>query len=217
MERTIVITGVGFTSTSPDQISVSFRLETKSPVYKEAQKELEKKTEKLQQSIKNCNLSLDDLKTESWKVRTITRLRSDGQEVFYGYQFHHTLILNFDLNLHILNQLLQTVSAQHIDPSLKVNFTLKDPTSVKKELLISATQDARKKAEILASASGVSLGKLLRIDYSWGEIQISSSTHCEDGCFSDIMSIFSTRSSIEDIRPKEIENRERATFIWEIV
>lgn len=55
-------------------------------------------------------------------------------------------------------------------------FYCLDPSAVNKELLKSATVNAREKAEILCEASGVKLGELLTIDYNWGELNIISHT-----------------------------------------
>ncbi len=53
---------------------------------------------------------------------------------------------------------------------------------VGKELaLAEAVKNSRKKAELLTEAAGVSLGELLSIDYSWGEVHFRSSTALEYG------------------------------------
>jgi len=217
MERIITITGVGATSTPPDQISVSIRLESQDLSYEKAEKEIREKTANLQQSVKDCGLPLENLKTANWYVRTITRLNKNQEEIFCGYHFRHLLEFHLNLNFSLLTRFLQSISDHHVCPALSIQFKLENPAAVKEELLVSATKDARKKAEILASASGVSLGKLLRIDYSWGEIQVSSPTRYEDGRFADMLYSFSKSNSMEDICPQEIKNQEHATFVWEIL
>ena len=84
MERIITITGVGTTSTPPDQISVSIRLESQDLSYEKAEKEIREKTANLQQSVKDCGLPLENLKTANWYVRTITRLNKNQEEIFCG-------------------------------------------------------------------------------------------------------------------------------------
>ena len=68
-----------------------------------------------------------------------------------------------------------------LHPELSIVFTVKDPSAVNKELLKSATANAREKAEILCEASGVELGKLLIIDYNWGRTQYHFTYRLYDG------------------------------------
>ena len=51
-------------------------------------------------------------------------------------------------------------------------ITVKNPARVSEELLISATENAKTKAEILCKASGNALGQLLNIDYNLSLIHI---------------------------------------------
>ena len=44
---------------------------------------------------------------------------------------------------------------------------MKDATAINEEMLRSATANAKKKAEILCEASGVTMGDLIAIDYNW--------------------------------------------------
>lgn len=53
-------------------------------------------------------------------------------------------------------------------PQLSVAFTVKDATAINEAMLRSAAANAKKKAEILCEASGVTMGDLIAIDYNWG-------------------------------------------------
>ena len=87
--------------------------------------------------------------------------------------------------------------------------------SSKKELLSSAARNAREKAEILCEASNAKLGALLTINYDWKEVNIFSGTDYKfDKCSFEVCE--EAEPSI-DINPENIESRDTATFIWEIV
>ena len=77
--------------------------------------------------------------------------------------------------------------------------------------LRSATANAKKKAEILCEASGVTMGDLIAIDYNWGELDIYSHTRYD--CCEDAMPLMA--KSI-DIDPDDIDVSDTATFVWEI-
>ena len=81
---------------------------------------------------------------------------------------------------------------------------------------MSATKNAREKAEILCRASGVELGKLQSIDYNWGELNIVSRTSYEmEDCIMPMMAL--RECGVPDVEPDDIDLHDTATFVWEIV
>ena len=90
---------------------------------------------------------------------------------------------------------------------------MKDSSAVCGELLKSAVKNAKEKAEILCSASGVKLGELVSIDYNWGEIDLYSDTNYEVG--DRFMAKAACLSNI-DIQPDDIKTSDTATLVWEI-
>ncbi len=95
---------------------------------------------------------------------------------------------------------------------MSINFTIKDPSEIKEQLLESLTKNAKRKALVLCEASGLSLGNLLTINYSWGEINLVSDT---DFRLENSRTAMLLEESI-DIRPDDIDLRDSATFVWEI-
>ena len=82
-------------------------------------------------------------------------------------------------------------------------------------LLREATINAKKKAELLCEASGVTLGQLLTIDYNWGELNIYSDTRYDMA--EDCLMALPTSATSIDIEPDDIDVRDTATFVWEII
>ena len=84
-------------------------------------------------------------------------------------------------------------------------------------MLANAVTDAKAKAEVLSKASGVSLGEIITIDYSWAEIDFVSRPmdkltleeccikNCEPGEAYDI-----------DINPDDIDVTDNVTVVWGI-
>ena len=93
-------------------------------------------------------------------------------------------------------------------------FHSKRPHSVNKELLRSATVNAKEKAQILCEASNVELGELITIDYNWGELNIVSHTDymLEEKC----MAMPVGGLADIEIEPDDIDVSDTATFVWEI-
>ena len=97
-------------------------------------------------------------------------------------------------------------------PEVSIAFTLKDKQVMRDQILESAAQDAHRKAEILCKASGVALGDLLRIEYSWDEIHIDHSLGFEMQCLPRV----AEAAPSYDFHPDDIHAGDTVDFYWEI-
>ena len=114
-----------------------------------------------------------------------------------------------------LAKVITAISESGAMPELSIAFTVKNPAEVNEALLISATENARAKAEVLCKASGNELGRLLSIDYNWGELNVISRTRyaMED----DIQPLMAMSSfNAPEIEPDDIDVSDTVTFSWEI-
>ena len=218
MLRTITVKGVGRVTTAPDYVIVSMNLVTQEYDYEEALELAAKKIEQINASLEGIGFEKKSVKTTDFRVRTEYEHEKDAsgsyRRVFSGFACSHRLKVEFDFDARRLAQTLCTVSKSLAQPELSISFTVKDPSAVNEELLRSATANARAKAAVLCEASGVELGRLLTINYNWGEINVFSRTdyELEDGC------VAMPGAALEDvdIEPDDIEVSDTATFVWEI-
>lgn len=193
-------------------------LEAQSMNYDETLELAAKKIEYLNSSLEKIGFEKKSVKTTNSNVRTdYDRVKdNDGnyKSIFSGYVCNHRLKVEFDFDTKRLAQTLYAISKCLALPELSISFTVKDPTAVNSELLRSATINAKEKAKILCDALGVELGKLLSIDYNWGELNIVSHTDymLEEKC----LAMPSSGLADIDIEPDDIDVRDTATFIWEI-
>lgn len=217
--KTITVKGTGRLSVRPDLIVISMRLETE-------EKEYERTTELAAEKIDRLNLALEEvgfekgaMKTTSFNVRTDyenVRDKEGGyKSVFKGYVCNHNLKVEFGFDTKKLARVLSAISRCVAKPELSVAFTVKDPSAVGEELLRSAAKNARERAEILCSASGVKLGELVSIDYNRGNLDMDSDTDYKiesrcmmkaEACLSDVA-----------VEPDEIDVNDSAAFVWEIL
>ena len=56
---------------------------------------------------------------------------------------------------------------------ISLAFSVRDKDALRKEVLTRAVEVAKENAATLASAAGVTLGKLMQMDYGWSEVRIS--------------------------------------------
>lgn len=119
----------------------------------------------------------------------------------YEYESHATVLMDADENLYgnAWLALLETDGSF----SFQFGFKLKDEASVEKELLASAVEQARSRAEILARAAGAKLGRIASIEHTVRNSFDGYADHylcCEDS----YMSAPSRKDMIPDFNPDDI-------------
>jgi uncharacterized protein YggE len=217
MPRTITVKGIGRVSTSPDLVVISMSLETTEHDYEATMEFAAQKIEYLNVALEKIGFEKKSVKTTYFNINTNYRSVRDANgnysHVFDGYVCNHRLKVEFDFDTKRLSQVLSAISKCVAQPEISISFTVKDPSAVSRELLISATANAKEKAEILCEASGVTLGALLSIDYNWGELNVVSHTKFS---FDEEMDMACERAIDMEIEPEDIKVNDTATFIWEI-
>ena len=132
-----------------------------------------------------------------------------------GYACTYRLKLAFDFDSKQLAQVISAIAECGAKPELSIAFTVKNPATVSEDLLNSATENARAKAEILCKASGNALGQLLNIDYNWGELNVYSRTSYEvEDCIQPLMAM--SKCGAPEIEPDDINVSDTVAFTWEI-
>lgn len=218
--RTITVKGVGTASTPPDYIEINLDIRSNYMDYQVSVNEANHRVEVLQSVVENCNFAKEDLKTLSYDVSTkydnVRDAKGNYKSVFKGYECTYRLKLGFDFDSRRLSEVLTAISqSRSIKAELSVKFTVKDPVSIKDELLRSAAENARHKAEILCTAMDAKLGELNVINYNWGEINIYSRTTYRDDLLDECDCLMPLAAAPE-FTPDDIKSSDTATFIWEI-
>ncbi len=216
--KTITVKGIGNVSVKPDWIIVSMKLETEDKEYDKTTELAAERITLINESLAKIGFERNSVKTTDFNVRTnyesVKDKNGNYKSVFKGYVCNHRLKVEFDFDTKRLAQVLSAISECLAKPEFSISFTVKDSSAVSSELLQSAARNAKEKAEILCSASGVKLGELKSIDYNWGEISLYSDTNYEVG---DRFMAKSACLSNIDIHPDDIKTSDTATFVWEIL
>lgn len=217
MTRMITVKGTGNVSAKPDLIVITATLESHRYDYDETMELAAKSIADLQTAIQIAGLEKKDLKTTSFHIRTHYESYRDKdnnyKSKFDGYLCEQGLKLEIDFDTVIMSKVLSAIAKSPTDPhNLNIHFSVKDKNAISEDLLISATENAKRKAEILAKASGVTLGQLINIDYNWGELHLFSPTNYE----ADVKCMSLPSFSTPDIEPDDIDVSDTVTFVWEI-
>lgn len=218
MPRTITVKGMGNVKAAPDYIVISMNLESQNTDYDETMELAAKQIEYLNTSLEVIGFEKKAVKTTNFNIRTdydnVKDRNGNYKRVFNGYICSHRLKVEFDFDTKRLAQTLSEISKCLAKPEMSIAFTVKDPSAINKELLKSATVNAKEKAQILCEASNVELGTLLSVDYNWGELNIYS--HTDYSLAEDCMAMPMAKMSAIEIEPDDIDVSDTATFVWEI-
>lgn len=216
MARTITVKGVGSATVKPDQVVIRMSFEAKDKSYNRAMELATQQVSDLKQAFVSAGFEKDVLKTTEFDIRTdYDRVKDRNQNyvsVFAGYECSHNAKVVFDWKAELLAAALGAIAQSAVNPTINIDFTVKNPSAVNELILQDATQNARRKAEVLCTAAGVKLGQLVDINYNWGEIDLYAHTKYSVG---DCIAPSGAACDIE-FEPDDIHAGDTATFVWEI-
>lgn len=208
--KTITVKGVGTVSIKPDYITIMLRIASKDKDYSKSVDNANERIAMLQNAITAVGFVKEDLKTLMFRVGTF--YDNDVKKQRATYVCNYGLKLSFDLDTNRLAQVLNAISDSGADANFNIQFTVKNPERVNQELLKSAAENARQKAEVLCAAAGVNLGELVSINYDWGEVSVvSASAYSMDN-----RGMVRSAASVPEFEPEDIQSTDSATFVWEI-
>ena len=213
--KTITVKGIGTVRTKPDYIVILLEITEIASEYINAVNGANERIAKLQKAVQSAGFAKEDLKTRSFDVRTHYENYTENGEYknrFAGYACEYSLKLSFDFDNKRLAQTLTAIANSGADAEQSISFTVKDPQKVSAELLKSAAQNAREKAEILCAASGVTLGELVNISYDWNDVIFRSNSSMYERGIASAMPL----AAVPDFEPEDINSSDTAAFVWEI-
>ncbi len=211
-ERRIHVTGTGRAAKSPDFVVLSLTLSACNAEYADAVKVAAQQIEMLRESLVDAGFNADDLKTANFNVEAKydrEEFRDGGakrfREIFVGFDCRHDLTLSFDFDAKKIDAALSAVTGCLSQPKISVAFTVKDTAALSDAVLKSAARDARRKAKVLCTAAGVSLGKLVEIIYAPEENFVPR----------EIVAAADDNAQF-NFRPEDLIISDTAEFFWEI-
>ena len=212
----MTIKGLGKAIRNPDL--VIFRIST-SILEKEYEDSIDTSNiliNDLKKVFESIGFEKEDLKTSNYVMRPIYEnvevgvINKRKERQLKGFRLNHDLKIEFDLDNDKINEVLKCLSDFKDDLDFEIKFSVKNKDTMKKDLIFDATKNARFNAEILAEASGVELGDLIKIDFTWDHFDFYSDSHYD--C--DIIS--RDYKGYIEFTPDSIVISDGVLFIWEI-
>lgn len=214
MSKTITVRGVGTAKNKPDYIVISMNISSKNRSYDAAVGEANRRIELMKDALAKIGFDKDDLKTNDFSVNSeFENIQQNGlyKSVLAGYSCSYHLKLSFDFSAQRLAETLNAIVTSGADAEFSIAFTVKDTEKISEQLLVSATENARAKAEILCRASGKTLGELVSIDYNLGEINAVSPSNYR------IMRTAVPLAAVPEFTPEDVQSNTLVAFVWEII
>lgn len=217
--RELRVTGKGRLQVPPDVTRIYVTLEKTWPTYDETLRRSSEDTEQIRNLVQSFGFQAEDLKTMEYRVDT----EYEGYEEngayrrrFVGYRCVHRMKVEFPSDGERLGKLLNALAANPAEPEFSIGYAVKDTEAARDRLLGLAVADAKRKAEILAEAAGVSLREIRALDYSWSseELEIRTMNAAPAGRL--LMKNQTEESFDMAIQPDDIEVTDTVTVIWTI-
>lgn len=163
MERTITVSGTGTVKVEPNIAHISTGVVAEGATAKEAIARNTAAMRKLVDGLKKSGIAAGDIQTTTFNVGPRYTQPKDGKApAINGYQVTNQVRLTIR-NVAKLGDLLDeaiTLGANQIN---HIAFDVENAEALKDEARKQAVVNARKRAELYATAAGVSLGDVLRI------------------------------------------------------
>ncbi len=219
-QRTIRVTGKGTVRLRPDQTRLTLTLQGTDEDYGAVLKKSAEDTETLRGVLGSLGFTADALKTVQFNVDTVYEGYQDEKGVyrnrFVGYQFQHTLKLEFPIDDALLGRTLYALAHCGAKPEFRISYALSDPESAKNALLSQAVKDARAKAKALTKAAGTRLGTLLSIDYALAEPDLEVRPMRKMAMAANGGAEIAASYDM-NIEPDDISVSDTVTVLWEII
>ncbi len=158
----ISVSGSGSVSLKPDVATISLGVETMDADAAKARKTNDEAMTKVLAAVKGFGIADGDIETTNFNI--YPRYEEKGQKIT-GYTVSNTVSVRVK-DLDKLGSVLEAAVAAGANISGGIGFDVQDRTAAYNEALAQAMEKARARAEVMAKACGVTLGKALTINES---------------------------------------------------
>lgn len=154
---TITVTGEGKATVTPDIALISFGMQTgRMRTAKEAMNKLSDGMNAVFEAVQRQGVEKKDIATEHFNLNPVYDWTENGQ-IFRGFEASQSLRVKVR-NLDIVSDVIGAATSAGANQAGNVSFTVDDPETKRAEARQMAIDQAKDKAQTLASQLGVRLG-----------------------------------------------------------
>ncbi|MBI3033249.1 SIMPL domain-containing protein [Candidatus Woesearchaeota archaeon] len=167
---TINMAGKAESKEAPDEAVVYISVQTKHKDVVEAQTQNKEKMNVVINNLKSLGLKDKNLQTDNYNIYQDRQWDYETKKyIDNGYQVSHRLVVTTN-DIELVGKVLDTAikaGANNVD-NIQFKLSDKKQKEVELQLLAEATKDAKARAQTLAEAAGMNLGKVLSLGQSTG-------------------------------------------------
>ena len=155
------VTGSGTVLVESDLAIVTVGVQETSKDVLEAQSTVNEKIAAIKQALLDAGVEESEINTDSINIYANYDY-SDNTEVIVGYTARNSLSVR-TTDMDNVGSLIDAAFAAGANTLDNVQFTVQDDTQAREQALTMAVEDARRKADVLASAAGLQVASIERI------------------------------------------------------
>ena len=164
----ILVTGSATIQTSPDLATLRVGVQSFDKNVEKAVNDNNTKIESIILNLGNKGLTEKDMETDQFNISPQREYRNNNPPIVVGYNVSNILTVKIR-NLESLGEIMQVAVGSGANTINGLSFSIEDPNPLRQKARGFAMEDALSRAEILADASGVEVGKPISIqELSYG-------------------------------------------------
>jgi len=159
---TVSVTGTARVRTQPDRFSFTVGVQTQAPTVEEAVNENNSRVAAVTAALKKAGAQPNEIQTSGFSIYPQQDYSQGRLPRLLGYQVSNSLTVT-KKQIAEAGKLLQAAISAGVNTSSGLSFGVEDPAAGRNQGLRAAFEDARSKANLLATAAGRSLGPAIAI------------------------------------------------------
>ena len=163
-QRTITVTGTGKVTLTPDIAYISIGVHTENASAKEAVSENSTQAQAVNAAIKGFGVASKDIQTTNFSIYSQQQTDSNGKVTGVLYVVDNTVYVTVR-DLTKLGDLLDSTVSAGANNINSIQFDVADKTGALSQARLAAVADAKKQADELTKATGVTLDVVQSISY----------------------------------------------------
>ena len=164
---TVFVNGQGRVRIPPDTASVVVGVDVIRPTLDAAQTEATAQATAIIDAVKAAGVAEEDIQTANYSVNIIRDYDEEGNPAeIRGFQVTNQVNVTIR-DLDAIGDILDDVVAAGANNIYGISFYVEDPAAAASQARVQAVKDARTKADELAAAAGMKVGRLVSISESF--------------------------------------------------
>ncbi len=158
----VAVTGTSRTNVEPDRVSFTVGVETRAATVEAAVAENNKRTAAVVAALRAAGATSEEIRTSNFSIYPQQEYVENRTPRVVGYQVSNSVTVTRS-KIDDAGRLLQAAINAGVNQASGLNFFVADPVRGRDEGLRRAYEDARAKAQTLATASGRTVGRAITI------------------------------------------------------